>query len=345
MKRALQIILSWARAQPVSVIASIVLIVLAIVSGSALHGPSDGLRDAIGAGVGDHDSAHAWLATLASVLFAGTLPELVATVVAVLVLVGAAERRIGWARSVIAYIVTGVVATVIGVAVQAIGIAIGEVWALEVAYDTTLHPFTPALGTIMAASAFAGPLWRRRIRLFGFASITTFLLYDGHPSGLYALFGAVAGLMLGRIMRPSHRRVERMWTRSSHHEARVLLSTLVAITALGPLVTLLTRAPVGILAPLGELFGSVQPSSATLGLCRLSVAADAQCAHDLALGGLHGPGTIALSLLPLVTLLVAAALIRRGRRLAVWVAALVNLLLAGLSALYYGVLPLTTDAA
>ncbi|BDZ50914.1 membrane protein [Frondihabitans sucicola] len=331
----------FARDQPVSVIVSAVLVLVAVLSGSVVRGPSDALRDLIGAGVDDRSSAHAWIATLGSVLFSGSLPELVTTVIAVLVLVGAAERRIGWQRTIVAYLATGVVATVIGVAVQAIGIGLGEVWALTVAYDTTLHPFTPALGTIMAASAFAGPLWRRRIRLIGFASITTFLLYDGHPSGLYALAGAAAGLLLGRIMRPTDRHVERPWTRSSHHEARVLLSTLVAITALGPVVTLLTRSPIGALAPLGELFGSALPLRHTAALCRFQ--ADTDCTRDLALGGLHGPGTIALSLLPLLTLLVCASLIRRGRRLAVRVAAIVNALLAVLAAVYYGILPLTAQ--
>lgn len=328
-----------ARAQPVSLAIAFVLIVLAFVSGSVMTGPSDSLRDVVGAGVAEHASANAWIATLASVLFSGSLPELIATVIAVLVLVGAAERRIGHGRALVAYLITGVVATVIGVAVQAIGIGIGEVWALTVAYDTTLHPFTPALGTIMTASAFAGPLWRRRIRIIGFASITTFLLYDGHPSGLYALTGAVAGLALGRIMRPRGRTLTHPWTRSSHHEARVLLSTLVAITALGPLVTIVTRAPIGILAPLGALFGNSLPPHQRTTACIV----DTDCTRAIALGGLHGPGTVALSLLPLVTLIVAALLIRRGRRLAVWVAILVNLLLALLAALYYGVLPLATD--
>lgn len=335
-------LLTGARARPLSISIAIVLILLAVLSGSVLTGPSHSLRDTIGAGVDRRHSPNSWITTLASVLFAGSLPELVATVILVLVLVGAAERRIGWRRALVAYVITGVAATVVGVAVQAIGVGLKEVWALEVASDTTLHPFTPALGTIMAASAFAGPLWRRRIRLFGFASITTFLLYDGHPSGLYALFGAVAGLILGRIMRPRDRRVERPWTRSSHHEARVLLSTLVGITALGPMVTLLTRSPIGILAPLGELFGNILPGRAALFYCRYRPGAG--CTRDVALGGLHGPGTIALSLLPLLTLLVAAFLIRRGRRLAVWIAALVNALLAALSALYYGVLPLTSHA-
>ncbi|AMM21068.1 hypothetical protein AX769_14150 [Frondihabitans sp. PAMC 28766] len=350
-------------AQPVSVVIAAVLVALAIVSGSWQNGPADALRDVVGAGVGGQTTPGAWALTLASILFCGSLPELIATVLAVLVLVGGAERLMGHRRALAAYLVTGVIATVVGVAAQAIGIAVGESWALQVAYDTTLHPFTPALGAVLAASAFAGPLWRRRIRVFGFAGIVTFLLYDGHPAGLYALVGALAGLALGRVLRPEPRPVDRGWTRSSHHEARVLLSVVVTVTALGPVVTLLTRAPIGILAPVGELFRDVLPSHRLPALCRAALhqaelhgaalqraggdlgpaAPNGTCMRDVALGGLHGPSTVLLSILPLVILVVAGAFIRRGRRVAGWAAICVNLLLAGLAALFEGVLPFTSD--
>ncbi len=349
VRRATDRLADIARAQPLSVVVAGILVVLAFVSGSALKGPPDRLRDVIGAGIAERTNGLDWLGTLGSILFSSGLPELVATVAAVLVLVGAAERRMGWRKALLAYVVTGVVATVVGVAVQAVGLAVGEVWSIQVAADSTLHPFTPALGTIMAASAFARPLWRRRIRVLGFAGITAFLLYDGHPSGLYALVGALAGLGLGRILRAA----DRLWTRSSHHEARVLLSSLVAITALGPVVTLLTRAPVGILAPLGQLFAVALPGRPLSAYCarsieeaeRTGLAASAACTNDAALVGLHGPGTLLLSILPLVALLVAARLIRRGRRLAVVVAVAVNLLLALLAGIYFALLPLTPSAA
>jgi lysylphosphatidylglycerol synthetase-like protein (DUF2156 family) len=310
----------FALAQPVSVVVSVVLVLLAIVSGSVRNGSREGLLDLVGAGVSGTASPRGWILTLASVLFAGSLPELIATVLAVLVLVGAGERLMGHGRALVAYVVTGVLATVVGALVQALGVAVGESWALQVAYDSTLHPFTPALGVIMTASAFAGPLTRRRIRVFGFASIVTFLLYDGHPAGLYALVGALAGLALGRVLRPEGRIVDLGWRRSSHHEARVLLSTVVSVTALGPVVTLLTRSPVGLLAPVGRLF------------------------RDDAPGRLHGPDMVLLSVLPLITLLVSGAFIRRGRRVAAWTAIAVNLLLAALAALFEGVLPFTSDA-
>ncbi|GAA4666837.1 bifunctional lysylphosphatidylglycerol flippase/synthetase MprF [Frondihabitans cladoniiphilus] len=343
---------AFVRAQPVSVVIAALVTVLAIVSGSLARGPADWLTDLVGAGIDGHATLTAWLFTLASVLFAGSLPSLLLTVVAVLVLVGASERRIGHRRALIAYLVTGIVATLVGAGVQALGLALDNGWAKAVAYDTTLHPFTPALGTIMTASAFAGSLWRRRIRLFGFAGITTFLLYDGHPSGLYALVGAVAGLALGRLLRRGAPRPGR-WNRSTHHEARVLLSTLVAISALGPLVTIVTRAPIGVLAPLGVLFADRLPNDHLSRFCAAAlhhVAQDptghgAVCARDYAVGGLHGPGTVLLSILPLVTLLLAALLIRRGRRLAVWIAALVNFVLAVLAAAAFAVLPVHVTTA
>lgn len=342
------------RGQPVSLAIALLLVLVAVVSGSTDGGPRDDLRRAVGAGLDGRSSFHAWSATLASVLFAGSLAELVVTILVVLVLVGVSERLLGWRLTITAYIVTGALATATGIGVQAVGLAVGESWSLQVAYDSTLHPFTPALGTIFAASAFAGSLWRRRIRLLGFAAITTFLLYDGHPAGLYALAGAVAGLMLGGVLRRGSRPVEQHWLRSTHHEARVLLSVLVSMTALGPVVTLLSRAPIGLLAPLGELYRDILPERPLSSGCRLALhhqepgtshlpSMAGTCARAAGLDSLHGPGTVLLSILPLVLLLISASSIRRGRRVAAWAAIVVNVTLALLVALYQGVLPLAAD--
>ncbi|WP_423917444.1 bifunctional lysylphosphatidylglycerol flippase/synthetase MprF [Frigoribacterium sp. 2-23] len=347
----------WRR-QPVSIVIAVVLVVLALASGGALRGPSEAFRDMVGAGPEDPSRPAVWLRPLTSVLFASDLVELIVAVVLVLVLVGAAERRLGAAATVVAFVVTGAVASAAGIGVQLLGLAVGDVWAIEVAHSSTLHPFTPALGTIMAASASAGPLWRRRIRLIGFSAIVTFLLYNGHPSGLFALFGALTGLAIGPALRSWRARrqgrpvvKEARWARSSHHEVRRLASTLVAIAAIGPVVTLTAHTPIGALSPLGILFRDVLPRGALSRACGsvIRVHLDprllhgAACTRDAALLNLNGPGTVLLGLLPLVTLLVSAYFLRRGRRIAVYVAAAVNLLLATLAAFYYLYLPVSTD--
>ena len=342
-------VVAFARVRPVSLALALLLVVLALASGSLTHAPSERLRELVGAGLDPFEDRTSWLLVFGSVFFAGGPAQLVLAVVGVLVLVGAAERRMGPRRTVAAYLVTAVVATGVGVAVQALGQALGETWALEVAAESTLHPLTPALGTIMTASAFSGPLWRRRIRLVGFSFVFAFVLYDGHPSGLYALLGALVGLAFGVVL--AGRPAERGWLRSSHHEVRRLASTIVAVTALGPVLTLLTRSPIGALSPLGMLFRDVLPGRSLSAACAAAGqgAPDRHappigaCARAAALAGIDTVPTVLLSLLPLAVLLVCAWYLRRGRRLALDVAVAVNGLLAVFAGLYYVVLPVTTD--
>jgi lysylphosphatidylglycerol synthetase-like protein (DUF2156 family) len=280
----------------------------------------------------------------------GPWPERVIGIVAALVLVGAAERRLRFGQVLIATVAGALVAAAAAALTARLATGIGTSWALDLASHATLAPITPSLAAIMAASAVVGPLWRRRIRLLGFAAILALVLYDGRSASVFALIGALTGLAIGPAFR-GRRRARAIWAQSSRHEARVLLSGLVAITAVGPLITLSTRAPAGLLAPLGHLFQDHYTVSRTVmhrcaALARLSVGPVGDrtaCLRDSAIIGLHGPGTILLSVLPLVTLLIAAGLIRRGSRLAVIVAVGVDLLLGILAAVYYAVLPLTVD--
>lgn len=284
--------------------------------------------------------------------YPGPIPERILAALAALILIGFAEDRLGWRRTLLA-VVAGVVAAGVAAAVTSFAAArIQTDWATDLATHPTFAPLTPSLAALMAASAVVGPLWRRRIRLLGFAAIIALVLYDGRASSIDALLGALAGLGVGRLLREGSA-APVAWARSSKHEARILLSGVVALTAVGPLITLVAHDPVGILAPLGGLFRDrYLVGRAALEQCAnrplfppTRVPLSEACLRDTALAGAHGPGTIALSVLPLVTLLVAALLIRRGSRLAVLVAVGVNILLSALAALYYAVLPLAVDAS
>ena len=89
-----------------------------------------------------------------------------------------------------------------------------------------LDVFTAIGGTIMAASAFAGALWRRRIRVITVLVAVMYLLYSGQPSDLYRLLAVLTGLGLGVLLRPDGE-ARAGWVRSSHHEVRVLLASAV----------------------------------------------------------------------------------------------------------------------
>ena len=63
-----------------------------------------------------------------------------------------------------------------------------------------LSPLVLPVGALMAASAFCGHLWRRRIRLIGYVAILVALLYSGNPGDYCILAAALLGHIAGRVM-------------------------------------------------------------------------------------------------------------------------------------------------
>ena len=245
----------------------------------------------------------------------------------------------GWWRTLVAYVVSAVIGNALGIGLQALGLDFHELWSMGVRDLTTLDPFTPIAGTILAASAFAGPLWRRRIRVLGFSILIMFLLYSGQPSDLFRLLSALVGFLLGMLMSPGRPRLR--WQRSSHSETRGLLAAVLVITAVGPLITVFSRAKFGPLHSLGLLFRDVLPQlGAVTQHCRLDLRTDI-CLRDFALARLNGPGPVLLTLMPLLVLLIAALGILQGKRFAAWLAISVNVLLAVLAGYFYGFIRLS----
>ncbi len=314
---------------------SAAILVLALVTGP-IHGPHRPLRVWLGAGPDQLLDGH-WWSPVTAVLFTDNLAELIVVLVLTVVLVGAAEQLMGTWRTALAFVATSAIGIAAGIAIQLLGSQTGEMWSRNVHHLVALDVFTGIAGTIMTASAFAGTLWRRRIRVITLLVAIMYLLYSGLPSDLYRLLAVLAGLGLGVLLRPHVRLAG--WLRSSHHEVRVLLASAVTITALGPVIGLLTQSRFGMLSPIGLLFSSDVPDrGSVLERCQ-AFAVTRGCVHDLTLERINGLGPVLISVLPLLTLLVAAYGLLRGRRFAVWLAVAVNALLAVLSALYFGILP------
>ncbi|TXN32898.1 DUF2156 domain-containing protein [Lacisediminihabitans profunda] len=313
------------------------MLVLAFATGSLIHGPRPQLRVVVGTGLEAFNDTHNFFSPITSVLFASGILELLASIAAIVVLVGAAERLMGWWRTLLAFLVTPLIGAGVGMLLQAAGLMAREFWAVGIQESIVLDPFTAISGTVLTASAFAGPLWRRRVRVLGFTALTVVFLYSGQPSDLFRLIAAVVGLILGLVL--SRSRPGLRWVRSSHHEARSLLSAALMITAIGPFVSIFTPARYGPLHPLGLLFRNALPHLQTVTHQCLGHLTSVGCAFDVALARLNGPGPVILAPLPLIVLIVAAIGMLRGRRSAAWVAIAVNLWLALLAAFYYGFLP------
>jgi phosphatidylglycerol lysyltransferase len=314
-------------------------VAVAIATGGFARGPVPWVREVFGTGLDPFLEHHNYFSPITSVFLVSGLGELIVVVVGIVVLVGVAERLMGWRRTLVVFGASTVVGTALGIGLQALGLDFHELWSIGVKDLTTLDPFTPIAGTILAASAFAGPLWRRRIRVLGFSILIMFLLYSGQPGDLFRFLSALVGFALGVLMAPGKPQLR--WQRSSHSETRGLLAAVLVITAVGPLITVFSRAKFGPLHSLGLLFRDVLPHLGTVTQhCRLDLRTNT-CLRDFALARLDGPGPVLLTLMPLLVLLIAALGILQGKRFAAWLAIGVNVVLAVLAGYFYGFIRLS----
>ncbi|MFS0793314.1 bifunctional lysylphosphatidylglycerol flippase/synthetase MprF [Microbacterium sp. 1P10AE] len=241
---------------------------------------------------------------------------------AVLLTGGLAERVMGARRVLVAFLGGGLATSVAGLAIGAVESAFLPGLPLNSEVFTGAPPIAALLVVAMTASGFVGALWRRRVRWASTALALTLFLYSASASDLYTLIALPIGLGLGVLSggRPVTLRVQR----SSHHETRVLLAALTAVTAIGPMVATLWGSGAGLLSVYGWL--SYDPLTVVDGQVCVAGSTLLACPAD---GWSFGPlqplaGWIAA--LPLIVLLVASWGILRGRRGALGIAIAVNLL-------------------
>ena len=284
-----------------------------------------------------------WWTVITASLFAESWPQLLIGALATATLLGVSERLLGAWRTTLALVVCGGGGVVIGIVIQSIGVEAGELWSVSVAHMLTLDPTTPAFGCLMVASAFTGRLWRRRIRVLAVSAALVLVLYSGQPSDLYRVIASVVGLVLGWALRPWDRSPS--WQRSSHHETRVLVAAVIALSAIGPVISVFNRVRLGPLAPLALMFADESAGSTrTVDRCAATWMAHG-CLRADTLERISGVGPIVLTVMPLVAMLVAALGVYLGRRFGAWLAIVVNIALSALAVLYYGLVPLFPRAA
>ncbi|MGD8193983.1 bifunctional lysylphosphatidylglycerol flippase/synthetase MprF [Herbiconiux sp. P18] len=285
---------------------------------------------------------HDWLSTLTAVFFVHNPVVLGFVLVVVLVTLGWSERRMGHLRTVLAFVIVTVVGIALALALQGLGVVL-DLYAAEITRThRVVDPLIAVAGVVMTASAFCGPLMRRRVRIVGFTLLAVFTLYSGAPSDQFRLYSAVVGLLLGLVL--ARTRIVVRVPRASRREARTLLGAVVAVTALGPLVTIAAPQGVGILNPLGLLFRDPLRDYAAIAARCQTGDYSRHCVDALALSRLDGPGAVLLTVLPLVALLVAARGIQLGKRVALHLGVWINVALALLAAVYYGFLPLLASS-
>lgn len=315
---------------PLALSLTLLMWVAGIATGSVISGPPQDLAASVSIAPGLLLRGQWWPA-FGSLLFPGALASYVLATAVVLGCVGLAEATMGFRRTLVAFVVGHLAALLLYVAVIELGAGLGSEWLASLRHPALLGPFAASLAALMAASPRISALWRRRIRSLSIAVTVMLLLYIGHPQSLDSLLGVVTGIGIGVVRGGGHSGGRAL--HSTSREVRALLSMVVAVFAAGPVLASLAKAPSGPLAVLRNLVVNPIPTVNDL-QASCSAAVDLSCLQIIHSPGLRGPGLEALSLVPLVLLLVCAEGLRRGNRVALWVAISVQLVIGVLSAVY-----------
>lgn len=292
-----------------------VALVVVILSTAALTGTLWGEDASIwGAGpLATFAAGRWWTLVTALVIPDSTVDAVVSAALAVSVL-AYAERLLGSRRTAVLLGVLGLAGLLTGIGFHAAAWAVTDLRPVVAAEVPVLDPTTPIAGVVMAATAFAPTLWRRRVRLVGFAALALFALYAGDADSWYRLSAAVIGLGVGEVL--ARGRERRAWHRSSTRETRTLLALVVAVVGSGPLVALISGGGRGPLSLVVDAYTQYDDEL----LARCARVSSSVCDEQLALLMTRGLGPALLAVTPLVLMLVAAWGLRLGRRSALFLA-------------------------
>ncbi|QNG35417.1 DUF2156 domain-containing protein [Geodermatophilaceae bacterium NBWT11] len=264
-------------------------------------------------------SAGRWWTLLTALPTAATPRTALGTALVVVALLGPVEHRWGTRCTGLALVAGQVGAGLVGTGVVAALAGTGDRWGGLLAGAGVTGPLPGVLAAVAAASAWASPLGRRRLRLGLGVVLSMLVLYSGTAGDVHRAAGAALGLVGGVVLA---RRRGRSPDRGpvSRRESRALVALIVAAAAVGPLLAALSRTPEGPWAVVSHLFVSGRPSAEVLHRVCAGGGDRAACRVLLARAHLAGPGPALLSVLPVVVQLVLAEGLRRGRR-AAWVGA------------------------
>ena len=188
-----------------------------------------------------------------SLFLARGVIQLIIDAVLWLVMFSIAEPWLGRTRTVAAALACAAAGAIIG-----LGLCAAAGWLFQDSQFVSrmrfaLSPLVLPVGALMAASAFCGHLWRRRIRLIGYVAILVALLYSGNPGDYCILAAALLGHIAGRVMAgpPAHAETGWHWLRSTSFEARRMFAAIAVVLALGPVISITSHNHAGPLSTVG----------------------------------------------------------------------------------------------
>jgi lysylphosphatidylglycerol synthetase-like protein (DUF2156 family) len=300
--------------------------VAGLVTGSIAHGPPRWLSGHVGAGLPSLGHGYWWTPLSAGMWASGPGSYLAVTVLG-LVILAPAERRMGITRTFSMLLACQAAGLLLAAGlVKLAGLARGP-WLGALSGATALGALPGIFGVGFALSCTLTMLWRRRLRLLLTVAVTISALYIGHLEQVAQACGAAAGL--ATMAWTSGRARPRAGPRASPREVRLRVGMLVAVPALGGMLAARAAGADGPMSLFSFLFAAPGPDSHALA---------ASCPHAglaLACRGLREqqlyaqwPG-VAVQAVPALLLLLTAYGLRRGRRLAWWLAVVINLTVLG----------------
>lgn len=315
-------------AVPVTLVVLVLFLGTAGLTGSFLAGPPAGLLDVAGVSLSGLQDGH-WWTMFTSIFFATNPLAYVAASLMILILLGLAERSLGaWAAVVL--LLGGQFASIsVFLLLTQVAAFVGDGWLDTMTDVVLIGPYAPVLAAGLAASARIPVLWQRRLRTAVLSVSLLLVLYVGHPETVIGLLGALLGLLVGWWIQRDGGHLRH---RSTGRETRNLLALMVAVFAVGPILSGITRAPTGPLALLRDVVLNPMPTLSQITFnCGATV--EASCL-EAGRSGLAGPFGLALAVVPVILLLICADGMRRGRSLALIIALVIQLAVTALAAVY-----------
>ena len=216
-----------------------------------------------------------------------------------------AESRVGALRAVAVAVGGSLAAVAAASLVLHAGADVGEAFSQFAEGDRVWAPSVLVVVVLAAVSRGLAPSRRQGVRATVLAVVLAGLLFGGHGLDVSRGAALLAGLALGRALVPLSTR--EAWHDEPSRQARTVAATALGTVALGWTIAAVAHDAVGVLSPVSEIFG---PSVTVVSIGVLSL---------------------------------AVGLLLRGRRLGLVVAVGALLLMTGLLAWYFTVLPLADD--
>ena len=279
-----------------------------------------------------------WYTAPISMLYVPNLGRLLIDVPLMLVAFGLAESVIGKIKTAWVSVITTLGGVALGMGLCSLSDGRSPQWHAISHDGAILGPLILVAGTLMCASAFTTMLWRRRIRVIGYAVVLIMFLYRGEVSDYCLLATSVIGHVLGYLMASRTHGDE--YRHGAIYEMRRLIGIVAGVQAIGSLVAVSSRQSFGLLSMFGLLTGSTGFDTGRVVDC-LSGASHTDCFTQYRMMRFTMPGNWLVSIMPTLMLLLIAWGLYRGRHLAATLSIVFNACTIALSTVFYVAIPLS----